>query len=433
METIHMALLGLVGMFVLMAIGMPIAFAMLLAGAAGIASILSFSAATHLVSTTVWDQFSSYSLSVIPLFVLMGQLAFRSGITERLYAAAYSWLGRAPGGLASSTIVASAGFSTICGSNAAASATMGMIALPEMKRYGYSRALSAGAVAVGGTLGAVIPPSVVMIVIGIQTEQSILALFLAGIVPGILLTVLFIATIAFMCWRDPSAAPKGPATTLKEKLVAGLSVLETLALFSFVIGGLYAGLFTPTEAGATGAFGALVIGLVRRGLTIPRIIEAVMESLRISAMVIMLITAAVVFGRFLTLTRLPSELAAWVTSLPVSPDIILVAILLIYLIGGAFVDALGFLVVTLPIFFPLSAALGFDPIWFSMMLVIVTTIGSVSPPVGVNVFVVSALAPDIKIGAIFKNVFYFFFSFVLCVALIWLYPDTVLYLPRMLQ
>ena len=233
-----MALLGLVGMFVLMAIGMPIAFAMLLAGAAGIASILSFSAATHLVSTTVWDQFSSYSLSVIPLFVLMGQLAFRSGITERLYAAAYSWLGRAPGGLASSTIVASAGFSTICGSNAAASATMGMIALPEMKRYGYSRALSAGAVAVGGTLGAVIPPSVVMIVIGIQTEQSILALFLAGIVPGILLTLLFIATIAFICWRHPSAAPKGPATTLKEKLIAGLSVLETLALFSFVIGGL---------------------------------------------------------------------------------------------------------------------------------------------------------------------------------------------------
>lgn len=433
METIHIAMLGLVSMLVLMAIGMPIAFAMLLAGAGGIAYLLSFSAATHLVSTTVWEQFSSYSFSVIPLFVLMGQLAFRSGITERLYAAAYSWFGRAPGGLASSTIIASAGFSTICGSNAAASATMGMIALPEMKRYGYSPALSASSVAVGGTLGAVIPPSVVMIVIGIQTEQSILSLFLAGIIPGILLTLLFIGTIAFICWRDPSAAPKGPTTTLKAKLLAGLNVLETLALFGFVIGGLYAGLFTPTEAGATGAFGALLIGVLRGGLTLPLIITAVFESLRISAMVVLLITAAVVFGRFLTLSRLPTELADWVAALPVSPDIILLAVLVIYLIGGAFVDALGFLVVTLPIFFPLSAALGFDPIWFSMMLVIVTTIGSISPPVGVNVFVVSALAPDIKIAAIFKSVFYFFFSFVFCIALIWIYPATVLYLPRLLQ
>ncbi|MGE4340081.1 MAG: TRAP transporter large permease, partial [Pigmentiphaga sp.] len=249
MESLHVALIGIAGMFVLMAIGMPIAFAMLLAGVVGTAYLLSIPAATHLLATTVWENFASYSLSVIPLFVLMGQFAFRSGVTERLYSAAYTWFGRAPGGLASSTIVASAGFSTICGSNAAASATMGMIALPEMKRYGYDPALSAGTVALGGTLGAIIPPSVVMIVIGVQTEQSILALFLAGIIPGLVLTLLFIATIAMICLRNPAAAPKAPPTTSRQKWLAILDVLETLVLFAFVIGGLYAGLFTPTEAG----------------------------------------------------------------------------------------------------------------------------------------------------------------------------------------
>lgn len=433
MASLHVALIGLAGMFLLMAIGMPIAFAMLLAGVLGTAYLLTPTAATHLLATTVWENFASYSLSVIPLFVLMGQLAYRSGVTERLYAAAYTWFGRAPGGLASSTIVASAGFSTICGSNAAASATMGMIALPEMKRYGYDPALSAGTVALGGTLGAIIPPSVVMIVIGVQTEQSILALFLAGIIPGILLTLLFIATIAVICKRNPAAAPKAPPTTSAQKWRAIFDVLETLLLFAFVIGGLYAGFFTPTEAGAAGAFGALIIGLARRSLPLKSIITAVAESLRISTMVILLITAAVVFGRFLTLSRLPVELANWTASLPVSPGVILLAILVIYLIGGAFVDALGFLVVTLPIFFPLSAALGFDPIWFTMLLTIVTAIGSVSPPVGVNVFVVNALAPDIRIETIFRGVSYFFFAYALCIAVIWFIPGTVLWLPQLLR
>lgn len=433
MESIHVALIGMVGMFALMAIGMPISFAMLLAGVVGTAYLLSIPAATHLLATTVWENFASYSLSVIPLFVLMGQIAFRSGVTERLYSAAYTWFGRAPGGLASSTIVASAGFSTICGSNAAASATMGMIALPEMKRYGYDPALSAGTVALGGTLGAIIPPSVVMIVIGVQTEQSILALFLAGIIPGLVLTLLFIATIAVICLRNPAAAPKAPPTTSRQKWLAILDVLETLVLFAFVIGGLYAGLFTPTEAGAAGAFGALIIGVARRSLSIKAFITALMETLRISAMVVLLITAAVVFGRFLTVSRMPVELANWTASLPVSPDVILLAILVIYLIGGALIDALGFLVVTLPIFFPLSQALGFDPIWFTMLLTIVTAIGSVSPPVGVNVFVVNALAPDIKLQTIFRGVAYFFFAYALCIAMIWFIPGTVLWLPELMR
>lgn len=433
MESLNVALIGLAGMFLLMVLGMPIAFAMMLAGVLGTTYLLSAGSATHLLATTVWENFASYSLSVIPLFVLMGQLAYRSGVTERLYAAAYTWFGHSPGGLASSTIVASAGFSTICGSNAAASATMGMIALPEMKRYGYAPALSAGTVALGGTLGAVIPPSVVMIVIGVQTEQSILALFLAGIVPGVLLTLLFIATIGIYCRRKPESAPRGPATSTKEKLKSLLDVIETLLLFAFVIGGLYAGFFTPTEAGAAGAFGALIIGLARRSLSLKNLVTAVAESLRISTMVVLLITAAVVFGRFLTLTRLPVELANWVAGLPVSPGWVLLAVLIIYLIGGAFIDALGFLVVTLPIFFPLALALGFDPIWFTLLLTLVTTVGSVSPPVGVNVFVVNALAPEIPISTIFRGVGYFFFAFAICIALVWAFPQTVLFLPELLR
>lgn len=429
MDPVTVALIGLVVMFAFMLIGMPIAFAMLLAGVLGNAYLLSLPAATHLLSTNVWTQFSSYGLSVIPLFVLMGQFAYRAGVTERLYHAAYTWFGRMPGGLAGTTIFASAGFSAICGSNSATTATMGTIALPEMRRYNYHPALSSGAVAVGGTLGVVIPPSVVMIVIAVQTEQSLLRLFLAGIVPGLILTVLFLLTILFLCIRNPALGPLGPITSLKQKFVALSGVIETLLLFALVIGGLYQGWFTPTEAGAAGAFGAMVIGLARRRLSLKGIIQSISETLRISAMVVLLITGAVLFGRFLTVSRLPFELANWASSLPVEPGVILLVVLLIYLVGGALMDALGFLVVTIPIFFPLAAALGYDPIWYTVLLTIVTTMGAITPPVGVNVFIVNGLAPDIPLQTIFRGVSYFLMAYVLCIAVMWLFPGTVLYLP----
>lgn len=412
-----------------MLLGMPIAFAMLLAGVLGNAYLLSIPAATHLLATNVWEQFSAYGLSVIPLFVLMGQFAYRAGITERLYDAAYKWVGRLPGGLAGTTILACAGFSAVCGSNSATTATMGTIALPEMRRYRYDSALSTGAVAVGGTLGVVIPPSVVLIVIAVQTEQSLLRLFLAGIIPGIILTVMFLLTILIMCLRNPALGPLGPVTSLKEKLVSLSGIIETLILFALVIGGLYLGWFTPTEAGAAGAFGALLIGLARRRLSLRAIIQAIIESLRISAMVVLLITGAVLFGRFLTVSRLPFELADWAASLPVAPGVILLVVLLIYLAGGALMDALGFLVVTIPIFFPLAAALGYDPIWYTIVLTIVTTMGAVTPPVGVNVFIVHGLAPEVPIYTKFRGVAYFTISYLLCVALIWAFPRIVLGLP----
>ena len=432
MDPVSIALVGLLVMFLFMLFGMPIAFAMLLAGVLGNAYLLSLPAATHLLSTNVWEQFSSYGLSVIPLFVLMGQFAYRAGVTERLYDAAYKWVGRLPGGLAGTTIVACAGFSAICGSNSATTATMGTIALPEMRRYRYDPALSTGAIAVGGTLGVVIPPSVVLIVIAVQTEQSLLRLFLAGIVPGLILTLLFLLTILAMCLRNPELGPVGPATSLKEKLASLSGVVETLILFVLVIGGLYLGWFTPTEAAAAGAFGALVIGLARRRLSLQGIVQSINETLRISAMVVLLITGAVLFGRFLTVSRLPFELADWAASLPIEPGLILLVVILIYVVGGMLMDALGFLVVTIPIFYPLAAALGYDPVWYIMVLTIVTTMGAVTPPVGVNVFIVNGLAPDIPIHTIFRGVAYFMLSYILCIALMWIFPGTVLYLPNAL-
>jgi tripartite ATP-independent transporter DctM subunit len=427
------AILGLILLFVLMALRMPVSFAMILAGFLGNAYMISTDAAIYMLTTNVWGQLSSYGLSVIPLFVFMGQLAYHSGITERLYNAAYKWVGRLPGGLAGTTILSSAGFASICGSNSATSATMGTIALPEMKRYHYDQALSTGSVAIGGTLGVVIPPSVVLIIIAVQTEQSITQLFLASIVPGLFLTGLFLATVFIICLRNPSLGPPGPQTAMREKLISLTGAVEALILFLLVIGGLYAGWFTPTEAGAAGSFGALLIGLARRKLSKKEFVNAIAETIRISAMVVLLITGAVIFGRFLTVTRLPFELADWASSLNVPREAILLIVLLIYLIGGCLVDALGFLVVTIPIFYPLAKALGFDPIWYTVVITLVTTMGAVTPPVGVNVYIVSGLAPDIPIGTIFKGVSIFLIAYVICLALLIMFPQVALYLPGLLM
>jgi len=427
------AILGLIILFVLMALRMPVSFAMILAGFLGNAYLISTDASIYMLATNVWGRLSSYGLSVIPLFVLMGQIAYHSGMTERLYDAAYKWVGRLPGGLAGTTVISSSGFAAICGSNSATTATMGTIALPEMKRYNYDPALSTGSVAIGGTLGVVIPPSVVLIIIAVQTEQSITQLFVASIVPGLFLTILFLATVFWLCLRNTSLGPPGPKAGMREKWVSLLGAVEVMVLFLMVIGGLYAGWFTPTESGAAGSFGALLIGLARRKLTKQAFTRAVAETIRISAMVVLLITGAVIFGKFLTVTRLPFELADWVASLNVPRVVILFVVLLIYLVGGCVMDALGFLVVTIPIFFPLAKALGFDPVWYTVVITLVTTMGAVTPPVGVNVYIVSGLAPDIPIATIFKGVSIFLVAYVICLALLIIFPEMALYLPRTLK
>lgn len=433
MSPIVIALIGIVVLLLFFSMRMPIGFAMALAGFLGMSYVVSFQAALQILSLDTWLQFSSYSLSVIPLFIFMGFIAFNSGITTRLYDAAYKWIGQLRGGIAMSTIVASELFAAICGSNTATTATMGTIALPEMKKHNYSPLLSTGTVATGGTLGVVIPPSVILIIIGLLTEQSIVRLFIGGILPGIFLGALFLITIYILCRWNPRLGPAGPKTSLKEKLAAFPKVLEVLVLFVLVMGGLFAGWFTPTEAGAAGSFGAIIIALVRRELTWQRFTKSIRETLQISAMVMVLIAGAVIFGRFLTITRLPFMLADWASALPVPPVAILAVVLLIYIIGGSLMDGLGFLVVTIPIFFPVLIALGYDPIWTGIILMMTTTMGAITPPVGINVYVVKGLVPDVPIGTIFKGVSFFFAACIISLIMLVVFPQIALFLPGLMK
>ncbi len=428
MSMLTIALLGIVIMVLLMLLRMPVGFAMLLSGFFGLMYVVSPSAALNMLGADIWEQFSSYSLSVIPLFTLMGVIVFHSGTAEGLYKTAYKWLGHMRGGLAGTTVMASIGFAAICGSNSASAATIGTLALPQMKKYGYDPAISAGSVACGGTLGVVIPPSVTLIVIAIQTEQSVGKLFVANIIPGLLIGMFFLLTIYLLCLRKPELGPAGERSSFKAKIASLPGTIETLLLFVLVIGGLYAGWFTPTEAGAAGAFGALVISLVQRKLTWVSFTNAVLETVRISTMVMVLITGAVVFGRFLTTTRLPFLLADWAAALPVPAFVILMIIILIYLIGGMFMDALGFLVVTIPVFYPLAMALGYDPLWFLVLINLLTTMGAVTPPVGVCAYIVSGLSKDISLYTVFKGVLYFLPAYIVVILLLIFFPQIVTFL-----
>ena len=430
-------LVGVLGIIVLLLVlfllGMPVGFAMAIVGFCGFAYLVNLKAAFAMVGTDVWGTFSKYGLTVIPLFILMGYLAFNSGIAEKLYNTAYKWVGHWRGGLAIATIAADEFFAAICGSNTATAATMAAIALPQMKKYKYDTRLSTGTVVTGGTLGTVMPPSVLLIIIGLQTEQSIIKLFLGGILPAILLGILFILTIVILCRINPDFGPAGPRTSFKEKIMSLSGVIESLAIFGLVIGGLYAGIFTPTEAGAAGVLLTLIVTLPTRKLTLQGLINSFKETLKISCMAFMLVTGALIFGRFLAITRLPFAVADFAASLPVSPYVILTIILLIYLIGGCFVDALGFLVLTIPIFFPLGNALGFDPIWFAIVITMVTTMGAITPPVGVNIFVVKALAPEIELATIFKSACFFLIACIICTIILIIFPQIVLVIPNMMH
>lgn len=427
------AIIGIVAMLLIMFLRLPVGFAMALAGFLGMSYLISLEAACYMLAIDIWEQFSAYGLSVIPLFIFMGYICFNSGISVRLYDTAYKWVGQLRGGIAMSTIVASEFFAAICGSNTATAATMGTVALPQMKRYNYDPVLSTSTVAIGGTLGVVIPPSVVLIVIGLQTGQSITKLFFGGIFPGIVLGLLFLITIYIICRWKPHLGPAGAKTSFKEKIAAFPGVLEVLVLFALVLGGLYAGWFTPTEAGAAGAFGAIVIALARRELTWQRFTRSVVDTLSISCMVMVLVTGAVIFGRFMAASRLPFELAEWAAALPISPVSILAIVLLIYLIGGCFMDALGFLVITIPIFFPLLIAVGYDPLWTGIILMMATTIGAITPPVGVNVYVVKGLAPDVPLETIFKGVGFYFAACIVSLILLVVFPQIALFLPGLVK
>ncbi|BDQ38519.1 C4-dicarboxylate ABC transporter permease [Pseudodesulfovibrio nedwellii] len=428
---------GIVGTLILLAsiffLRIPVGFAMGIIGFGGFAYVLNWNAATGMLGTELWNVFSKYGLTVIPLFILMGQICFYSGVNERLYKSAYAWMGEIRGGIAMTTVLACAGFAAICGSNSATAATMSTVALPEMKKFKYSPILSTGVVAAGATLGVVIPPSVVLIIIGLQTSQSIAQLFVGGMVPGVLLTVLFLSTIWYLCKKNPDWGPAGPKTTFAEKLRSLPGSIEMVILFFLVMGGLFLGFFTPTEAGAAGAGLALLIAVLSGKMSWKKFHLAVNDSLKISCMIMVIMLGAVIFGRFLAITRLPFEAAGWVAGLPIPPLVIIGVICLIYVIGGMVMDALALLLVTIPIFFPVVTAMGYDPLWFGVLITVVTTLGAITPPVGVNTFIVASMAKDVPMTDVFKGVSYFVAAYVLCVAILMLFPGLVTFLPRLMQ
>ena len=432
-----LTLIGIIGiltlLFILFVFGIPVGFAMGIVGFCGFSYVITLDAGFNMLASVTWDTFSSYGLTVIPLFIFMGQIAFYSGVNEKLYNAAFTWVGHIRGGIAMATVMACAAFAAICGSNAATAATMTTVALPQMNKYKYEPMLSTGAIACGSTLGVVIPPSVVLIIIGLSTEQSIAKLFYGGLGAGILLAILLTLTVYVLCTIHPEWGPVGEKTTFKEKILSLAGAVEMLILFMVVMIGLYFGLFTPTEAGAIGSFFAVVIALVQRKLSWNDFYNSVFDTLRISCMVIVIITGAMIFGRFLAITRIPFDIADWVVALPFSKITIMAIIFGIYIIGGAVMDALALLLITMPIFFPVAMELGYDPIWFGVTITIVTTLGAVTPPVGATTYVVGGMAKDVPLERVFRGVAYFLPAYIICIILMMLFPKVVLFLPSLLN
>lgn len=431
------ALVGLFGIVILLAVlfllGMPVGIAMAMVGFAGFCTLVSLKAGLHMLGSVFWDTFSKYGLTVIPLFIFMGQVAFYSGVNEKLYRAAYKWVGHIRGGLAMATVLACSAFSAICGSNAATAATMTTVALPQMRKYDYHPKLSTGAIACGSTLGVVIPPSVVLIVIGLSTEQSIARLFYGGVGAGILLTLTLMATVMAVCRRHPEWGPVGLPATWRDRWRSLAGALEMVVLFLLVMLGLFFGVFTPTEAGAAGSLLALLIAGIQGRLSWAGFLASISDTLKISCMVIVIVTGALVFGRFLAVTRIPFDIAAWVVSLPIPKVGVMAIIFLIYIIGGAVMDALALLLITIPIFFPVASELGYDPVWFGVTITVVTTLGAVTPPVGATTYVVGGMAGDIPLEDVFRGVAYFLPAYIVCILLLMLVPEIVTFLPNMLR
>ena len=429
MNPVHAGIIGIVLLIVILFSRFPVAFCMALVGLLGFGYLVSPQAALNIIAKDFYTVFSSYGLTVVPLFVFMGQILFYAGISRKLYDAAHAWLGQYKGGLAMATVGACASFSAICGSTNATAATMATVALPEMRRFKYRDELATGVVAAGGSLGILIPPSVIFIVYGIMTEQSIGKLFMAGILPGILLSALFILTIYIWVTLSPKMAPRTEKQSFKKKIRALTGLIEVIILFVLVMGGLFLGIFTPTEAGAVGALGGLVIPLVRRQLTWQGFLQAIYSSTLTTCMIFMIVAGATVFGHFLAVTTIPSVLSAWVVGLPLPPWAVMIVVRFFFCLGGCFMDALGMILLTIPIFFPVAVALGYDPIWFGVVIVLVTELGVITPPVGINVYVVSGIAKDVPLEIIFKGALPFVLTLLAYLIIMIFFPQIALFLP----
>ena len=432
MNEVTIGILGLAAVLALFLTGIELGFAMAIVGFLGFSYIVSFKAGLNLLAKDVFDVFANYGFTVIPLFVLMGQIAFNAGIAKRLYDTSYKFIGHIPGGLAMATVGGAAAFGTVTGSAIATAATFGSVAYPEMERYQYNKKLSTGIIAVSGTLGSLIPPSVTLIVFGMITETSIGKLFLAATVPGLIVSLLFIFIIYGWCRIDPLLGPKGEKSSWKERWVSLKEVIWVILIFIIVTGGMSWGLFTPTEAGSAGTFAVLLLSVVKRDINFEGFIKSVAESLRTACMVLVLIAGSTILGHFLVVTKIPILAADWVGNLPLPPFLIMIFILLIYEIGGSFVDDLAFMVLATPIFFPVVLKLGYDPIWFGVILHIFVMIGVVIPPVAVNVFVVKNIT-KVPFGVIYSGVYPFLIGMILCAALLFVFPQLITFLPSLFE
>jgi len=425
--------IGLIGLGVLLALfvtGIELAFAMLTVGFLGFAYIISPEAAFNLLAKDIFDSFESYSLTVVPLFVLMGQIAYNAGIAKRLYDTANKFMGHVAGGLGIATVAGCTVFGAICGSATATAATFAAVSVPEMDRFGYSRRFSTGLVAVAGTLGIMIPPSVPMIIYGILTQQSIGKLFVAGILPGVVIALLFIFLIVGRCKINPLIAPRGERFGWKSRFESLTGVIWPLLIFVIVIGGLLKGFFTPTEAGSVGTFAILLLSLAKRDLDRKAFILSVTQSLLTATMVLFLLAGSTVLGHFLAVTKIPLAVSGWVVNLPFHPSAIMAIICLIYLIGGSFIDDLAFMVLATPILFPAVVKLGYDPIWFGIMIILTVMIGIVIPPVAICVFVVKNVTKTTFID-IYRGVYPFLIGLMGCAILLFIFPQLALFLPTL--
>jgi tripartite ATP-independent transporter DctM subunit len=427
------ALIGLAAFLLLAFMRIPMAFAMGLVGFVGTAYKLNFNAAAQMIATITYETGLAYSLSVIPLFILMGNFVVRAKMSQELFHCAYTFIGHWRGGLAMSTIVASGGFGAICGSSIATAATFSKVAYPSMRKFGYSDALAAGSIAAGGTLGILIPPSVLMVIYGIMTETNIGKLFVAGILPGLVAILLLCCAVVWITWRDPEAGPPGEHFSAQVRLEALKKVWPVLLLFAVVIGGIYAGAFTTTEGAGIGAAVAFIFALARGALSWDVLRDVLVESARTTSMLFMVLIGALLFANYVNYTSMPSDLLGFVSLFSDTPLLVIAAICLVYVVLGAAMEELSMILLTVPLFFPVVTHLGYDPVWFGIVVVIVVQIGLISPPVGMNMFVVKNLLPHITIGTVFRGVWPFATSLVALLAVIVAFPGLALWLPSLMK
>ena len=430
MSIAEIGLLTTLFLFVLFFIGLEIGPAMALAGFVGFAYIVNLNAALNLVAKDVFNVFDSYGFTVIPLFVLMGQVGASGGVARSLYDCAYKWMGHIPGGLAIGTVAAATAFKAICGSSPATAATFASIAVPEMDRYNYDRRLSCGTVATVGTLGILIPPSVVLIIYGVLTETSIGKLFMAGLIPGLMVAASFAVTLLGWNLINPKLGPRGAKSTWRERFAAVPSVLGVGIVFLLVVGGLMFGFFTPSEAGSVGTIAVLILTLIKKDMDMKRFMRAVSDTLRIGCMVMVLLAGAMILGHFFAVTRTPFIVATWLEGLHVSPFVIMLIIWGVYLIGGSFIEDLAFLVLATPIFLPVAIKMGYDPIAFGVIIAIITMIGVILPPMAINAFVVAGVC-KVSITTVYNGIYPYLIGMTICLLIVILFPEISMWLPNM--